>query len=567
MSPSFNITVVGIGAMGGGMARALLDSNVSQTVTAFDVAPELTRAFWDEALQKSKCKMDARKECPPQSLADSVHPTDTQVVLVVLQTEEQCEQVCFGRNGTYNIDGDRGAAEAPPCLLNLVPRGSCVVVASTVTATWMRSAAARFGARGIRFVDGPVSGGAARARAGDLVVMASASTQADFDFCRPVLDTLARQVFVIEGGVGMASTVKMVHQLLAGVHICVAAEALALAVAAGVDVQQLYEIVTAAAGYSWMFGDRGPRMMISDPEVMSALDIFVKDLDIVYQESKRLRAPIPVASTALQQFIAGQRLGLGKLDDSQVVRVYERITGVSVASSSASRVSPSGECRVTGNAVGDLWRLDDGSVEEILEVGKEPRHKVVIDNEYVRAIRVEFPPGDTTLAHCHEQDSIYFFMVSLNVINHVKGCAPVDDTLDFGEIRYGAHKTNQPLVHKITNKSASQRMLCVDAEVLKQPPAVHASPMVADKHELVKTRPKCRIYKLTLEPGESATVSYPFFHLSVVLQPGRVEVRLGTVTWEHSLEQADVAWKEPVADVTKTNVGSTTIVEYIAEWC
>jgi len=70
---------------------------------------------------------------------------------------------------------------------------------------------------------------------------------------------------------------QMVHQLLAGVHICCAAEALALAAKAGLDVQQMYEIVIGAGGNSWMFEDRGKRMLMeAEPQVMSALNVFVK---------------------------------------------------------------------------------------------------------------------------------------------------------------------------------------------------------------------------------------------------------------------------------------------------
>jgi 3-hydroxyisobutyrate dehydrogenase-like beta-hydroxyacid dehydrogenase len=146
------------------------------------------------------------------------------------------------------------------------------------------------------------------------------------------LDALGKEVHIIEGGAGFGSTVKCVHQLLAGVHICAAAEAMAMAAKAGLDVEQLYRIVNGAAGASWMFTDRGQRMLSAEAGVKSALDIFVKDLDIVYSESKTMQCPTPLASAALQQFISGQCLGLGKSDDSQVVKVYERITGVSVAS-------------------------------------------------------------------------------------------------------------------------------------------------------------------------------------------------------------------------------------------
>ena len=104
-----------------------------------------------------------------------------------------------------------------------------------------------------------------------------------------------------------------------------------MAAKAGLDVEQLYQIVNGAAGASWMFSDRGQRMLAKDAEVKSALDIFVKDLGIVHTEAKTLASPIPVASASLQQFISGQGLGLGKCDDSQVVKVYEQITGVKVA--------------------------------------------------------------------------------------------------------------------------------------------------------------------------------------------------------------------------------------------
>ena len=154
----------------------------------------------------------------------------------------------------------------------------------------------------------------------------------------------------------------------------------------------------------------------------------------------------------------------------------------------------------------------------------------------------------------------------LNVVNHVKGDAPACDCMEFGEVRYGTHKTDKPLVHKITNKT-NQLMLCIDAEVLKQPPVTAAIPLFADKHELIKTRDKCRIYKLTLEPGESVTVAYPFFHCTVVLRPGTVEKETGgCIRWTETSELGDVAWKEPVAELKKTNIGSRTFVEFIAEW-
>merc|ERR1719181_48565 len=209
--------------------------------------------------------------------------------------------------------------------------GSCIVLCSTVAANWAKSAWVRFGAKGIHFVDCPVSGGAARAHAGELTMMASGDEEA-LSIAKLFLSAAGKEVHLIPGGAGMGQKAKMVHQLLAGVHIVAAAEALSLAAKAGLDVNQMYDIVCGAAGMSWMFGDRGERMIgEGEPPIMSMLDIFIKDLGIVYAEAMSCNSPIPLTSAALQQFAIAQGLGLGKQEDSQVVKAYEKITGVPVA--------------------------------------------------------------------------------------------------------------------------------------------------------------------------------------------------------------------------------------------
>jgi hypothetical protein len=375
---------------------------------------------------------------------------------------------------------------------------------------------------------------------------------------------MGKEVHIILGGSGMGSTVKMVHQLLAGVHIVVAAEALALAAKAGLDVNQMYDIVKGAAGASWMFCDRGQRM-IDNPEnkVMSALAIFIKDMDIVYTEAKRLQCPIPLATSALQQFISGASLGLSKEDDSTVVKVYETLTGVSVNQAQATVKE--------GDEVGDYWLLPDGQKEKIVEVGDEERHNVVLSNEYTRVLKVKFPPKDTTWAHRHAEDSLYFFLVEggLNVVNHIKGSDPSCDCMEFGEVRYGTHKSDKPLIHKISNMNDTD-MFCIDAEILKTPPVTSPLPLVVDHHSLIKTRDRCRVYKLLLQPGESVNVSYPFFYLCIVLRGSKIKTELGTsghsISWEKEAEIGDEEWCTPTLGITISNVGDKVYEQFIAEW-
>jgi 3-hydroxyisobutyrate dehydrogenase-like beta-hydroxyacid dehydrogenase len=600
------------------MARALLAAQSqnhhrqgvvppSWIVIGYDQDETRTQDFHRESSQ-----INAENNVAPISLSDAVTST-TQVCILVLLNEDQCERVCFGNKE------DRS-------LIKLLSPNAIVIQCTTVSPEWSRSAATRFESNNIRFFDCPISGGPVRARDGDLALFISwnlpSNDETTLSTVQPIWDALGRAsaIHKIPGGAGAASMAKVAHQLLAGVHICAAAEALALAKAAGLDTSQFYDIVVGAAGSSWMFADRGPRMIgrEDDAIVKSALAIFVKDLDLVHLSAKDIGFGTPLASAAYQQFIAAQGMGYAQLDDSQVIRVYEALSGIhmresipgnpksvstttSITTSKSSKPTELGGMMSTtvtttsstmttstscssnssysepnvqtktktgkeGCNVGDLWVFEDGSSEEILEVGQEPRHYLLLSNEYTRVLRVSFPPNDSTIAHRHAHDSLYFFLVDIDVINHVQGCAPACDGMHCGEIRYGTH-VEKPLVHKITNRG-KRPMLCIDAEILASPPISSPIPLVAPHHELVKTRPKCRVYRLTLEPNESVSIEYPFFHLSVILQPSAIRFQCEQrLTWTRTdLQKGDVAWKEPVSNLVKTNVGTETYIEYIAEW-
>jgi putative dehydrogenase len=414
-----NVTVIGLGAMGGGMARSILRCPKVDIVSGYDLSSDAVTKFHGEAVTAKKA-ITTDTPMAPFKLSDFV-TKDTDVVVIVLVNEAQCNSVCFGGENGEN-------------LLSLMKPNSCVFLCSTVTPAFAKSAYEKFAAAGsdksIQFVDSPMSGGPVRALSGELTMMVAAEPKT-LTYVDPLLQAMGKEIHIIPGGPGMGSTVKMVHQLLAGVHIVVAAEALALAAKAGVDVKQMYDIVKGAAGSSWMFCDRGQRMFDNeDDKVMSALGIFIKDLDIVYSESKRLQCPTPIASAALQQFISGSSMGLARKDDSQVVKVYETITGVPLTKKGdddkKKRKVVDIASKKEGDDVGDLW---DG--EEILEVGSEPRHLLALSNDYTRVLKVKFGPEDTTFAHKHAEDSLYFFLVEdgLDIVNHVKGSDPQCDCL------------------------------------------------------------------------------------------------------------------------------------------
>ena len=182
-----------------------------------------------------------------------------------------------------------------------------------------------------------MSGGAVGARAGKMSVMAAGS-EAAFAAAAPVLDVVAAKVWRLGDTPGVGSTVKMVNQLLAGVHIAAAAEAMALGIRAGADPQTLFEVISGSAGSSWMWQNRMPHVLAGDDTPLSSVNIFVKDLGIVLDQARALTFPLPLAATAHQLFLAAAASGHGGRDDAFVIRFWEALTGIALPG------EPSNEC-------------------------------------------------------------------------------------------------------------------------------------------------------------------------------------------------------------------------------
>jgi L-threonate 2-dehydrogenase len=210
--------------------------------------------------------------------------------------------------------------------LDAAPAGTIVCLMATCPPKQVETIAARVAATGRRFVDSPVSGGVVGATAGSLTIMAAAPEDV-LAAARPVLEAMGSRTLHVGDRPGQGATVKTVNQLLCGVHIVVAAEALSLAEKVGVDTRTMLEILVGTSAGSWMLKDRGPRMLEADPQVTSAVDIFVKDLGIVLEAGRDTRAALPLAAIAHQMFLSVSGRGDGAADDSQVIRAYTALNG------------------------------------------------------------------------------------------------------------------------------------------------------------------------------------------------------------------------------------------------
>jgi 3-hydroxyisobutyrate dehydrogenase len=216
-----------------------------------------------------------------------------------------------------------------------MPRDAVVVQSATVPPDYPAQLGERLAKAGLRLIDAPVSGGAVGAQSGKLTLMASGDPGA-FATCEPVFASIAAKVYRLGDTPGTGSQVKLVNQLLAGAHIAVAAEAMALAIRLGADPRAVYEVITNSAGGSWMFQNRMAHVLDNDYTPRSAVNIFVKDLGIVLDTARKNLFPTPMAATAHQLFTMAAAHGLGAEDDAAVIKVFQALAGIDLPAGSRS---------------------------------------------------------------------------------------------------------------------------------------------------------------------------------------------------------------------------------------
>ncbi|WP_373503152.1 L-threonate dehydrogenase [Aestuariivirga sp.] len=287
--------VIGLGSMGLGMAQSMLRKGLE--VAGADLNPAAVKRL---------------EEAGGRGFASGAEAaSDADVLLTVVVNAAQTDAVLFGGNGA--------AAR--------LRKGGVIISSATMAPAEARKLAAKTEALGLHYLDAPISGGAVKAAAGHLTIMASGTADA-FAAARPALDAMAATIYELGNEAGIGASFKMVNQLLAGVHIAAACEAMTFAAKLGLDLPTVYKVITASAGNSWMFENRVPHILDGDYSPRSAVEIFTKDLGIVGDMGRDEKFPMPVAATALQMFLMTAAAGMGKDDDASVARMIAKITGI-----------------------------------------------------------------------------------------------------------------------------------------------------------------------------------------------------------------------------------------------
>lgn len=294
-SKPWRVGVIGLGSMGLGMALSLKRAGFD--VTGCDVTPEAASRLVSEG---------GRSAATPADAADGVD-----AVVSVVVNAAQTETILFGAGGVAET----------------LPKGAVFISSATMDPDVARRLAKQLEASGRLYLDAPISGGAQRAAQGELTILASGS-EAAFARARPALDAMSAKLYELGNEPGQGAAFKMINQLLAGVHIAAASEAMVFAAKQGLDIAKAYEVITASAGNSWMFENRIPHVLDGDYTPRSAVDIFVKDLGIIQDMARTAKFPVPVSAAALQMFLMTSAAGMGSDDDISVARMYARVTGV-----------------------------------------------------------------------------------------------------------------------------------------------------------------------------------------------------------------------------------------------
>jgi L-threonate 2-dehydrogenase len=291
----FKTCVIGLGSMGMGAAVSLLRRGFE--VHGVDVS------------ESRRTEFAAAGGC--SHVRPSAAAQDASVAFIFVVDDAQTQDVLFGENG------------AAPVL----PKGAVAVCCATIPPEAAVALGKRLLDAGLLMIDAPVSGGAAKAAQGQMTIMASGAPEA-FAKAESCLKAIATKIYRIGDRPGMGSRVKMINQLLAGIHIAAACEAMALGIKAGADPHVLYEVISNSAGSSWMFQNRVPHILDGNYAPKSAVDIFVKDLGIVRQAGETHAIGLPMTEAAHALFRAAHDMGLGREDDSAVVKVYAAKAGI-----------------------------------------------------------------------------------------------------------------------------------------------------------------------------------------------------------------------------------------------
>lgn len=287
-----SVGFIGLGTMGREMVRNLLKAG--HQVTAFDIVGEAVAALAADGVR------------PAKSPADAAAGAD--IAITMLPDTPQVEDVIYGEAG----------------LLASPPRGRLIVDMSTISPVTVRRMQADLQAAGIDFIDAPVSGGPMGAKNATLTIMAGGDAAA-FAKAEPFFRGMGTTITHV-GAPGAGQAVKLCNQLICGINLQGVCEAIALARASGVDLDQMRSVLMGGSAASWMLDKLGPAMIAGDASAGFRIDLMLKDLRLVQEQAQALSVPLPGTALVTSQYIEARAHGEGGNGNQALFKVYDRMT-------------------------------------------------------------------------------------------------------------------------------------------------------------------------------------------------------------------------------------------------
>lgn len=291
MNQSLVTGIIGIGAMGMGIAKNLQRKQFPLVVR--DIRPEAQHEA--RALGMQTC----------DSCAALGRAADIAIVAVV--NAQQIDEVLFGEDGLGLAQPDA--------------RTRTVLLCSTIAPGDSMRIAERLAGRGIAAIDGPISGGPARAEAGTMSMMIAGAEELIARH-EALLSAMAEKRFFLGAAIGDAAKAKLINNLLAGINLVAGAEALSLGMKMGLDAEQLFDIIRASSGNSWVFEDRMARALKNDFTPRAHAHILTKDMTLATGMAHGADHATPLGDAALAVFRETLKRGWSELDDAAVLKTY-----------------------------------------------------------------------------------------------------------------------------------------------------------------------------------------------------------------------------------------------------
>ncbi len=286
------IGFVGLGAMGGPMARRL--TNAGFIVRVFDLRSEAIAATVSVGAE------------PAESAADAA--AGAHFVITMLPDTPQVREA---------LDGPHG-------VLGALAPGAVFIDMSTISPIATRELARDVAATGALALDAPVSGGVVGAAGGTLSIMVGGS-KAAFERAAPVFGVLGTTItYLGDSGAGQAA--KLCNQVVVAMHIQAMCEGLSLGRALGLDGEALRRVLVGGAARSWMLENLGPKVLAGDDSAGFRIDLQLKDLRLAFEASHAAGIPMPGTALATSLYLEARAHGEGGHGNQSLYRVYERLT-------------------------------------------------------------------------------------------------------------------------------------------------------------------------------------------------------------------------------------------------